>query len=147
MRMVASLAAALAFGLFVPSSAVAQEGRIGVHISNTSNDSVGRKLIFHLRDKIRKSGTFREVASGEEAGFVLYVVTMDQDSDSPGVQTIYSVTITLSSEGLDDYITSYVGLCGSDMVSSCADNIYTGLGETVEEIRDLYKARETFADP
>lgn len=113
--------------------ALAQDGKLGIHIAVTTEDPVGRRLAFRFRDAVGRSGAFREVAAGEK-GFKASLVTLDPTKD--GQMTVYSLALLIPrDEGLDYFVTSYVGVCGQDKLQACAQDMLEGIGEEAEKIR------------
>ena len=127
------LSAALFVTLALSTPAFSQN-KIKVAIDATSSDRVGRQFTFHVRDQIGRSGMFAEDPSG---ALKISIVTLDPDDDDNGNRTIYSYTFLIAGddENLDSYLTSGVGICGAQKVQSCAQGLFTELGEQVETIR------------
>ncbi|PZR30283.1 hypothetical protein [Caulobacter segnis] len=121
--------------LAVSTPAFAQS-KMKVAIEATSDDRVGRQFVFHVRDQIGRSGMFAEDPSG---ALKVNIVTLDPDESVQGNRTIYSYTFLVSGgeDRLDSYLTSGVGICGLQKVQSCAQRIFTELGEQVETLRSI----------
>lgn len=126
-------------------TAAAQSNKLGIHISASTDDPVGRKLAYHFRDAVGRSGTFNEVPAGGR-GVRASLVTIDPNDD--GIMTAYSLTLLINNDdGLDYYVTSYVGVCGSGKVASCAQSMLTDIGGEIEVLRQaLSKQRTDFHD-
>jgi hypothetical protein len=122
----------LAFLALAPT-AHAQE-RIGVLLSFTASDTLGERLGSAFRERLGRSATFREVPQPAESAFTLNVATLDPTDQQ--TQTIYSFVILLTNpSGLDGYLGSYVGACGPGDIQDCANNLYAGLEEQLEVVR------------
>lgn len=126
--------AGLLFAVLAAASPGSAQEKIGVLVSFTASDTLGERLAVAFRQRLGRSETFREVPSPAESAFTLNVATLDPADR--GTQTIYSFVILLTNpSGLDGYVGSYVGACGPQDIEDCADNLYAGLGEQVEFLR------------
>jgi len=103
--------------------AAEQKGNVPVRIVHENTDQVGRRLVFHMRERFSESGIFR-LSDGEEVKLILQVKTRNEFPDRPGMSSIYSVTWTFSYGGdvLSNYLESRTGIAISNR-----------LGETAEE--------------
>jgi hypothetical protein len=133
--MMASLAFATTLAAVGPSAA---QNKINIIISTTSEDAVGRQLVFQVRDKIAKSGQLQLGTKGDR-GLNVHIVTLDPDNDGAQTNTIYSFVLTIPGENLPLYLTNYVGVCGKTRTESCADTLFGAIGEQLEEIRAALK--------
>jgi hypothetical protein len=98
---------------------------------------VGQRLAYDLKEQFAASRQHGLVYTPQDAGFKLKVVTLNPDR-SEGTQTIYSVTLTMSSFDdkmpLDYYLTSWVGKCGASVTEACAKDIVAGVNEEITPI-------------
>jgi hypothetical protein len=91
---------------------------------------VGGTLAYELREKIKASNQM-ELGRLDELvnGIVVSLVTIDPEKESKveGAQTAYSVTwnyLIVKRDGTAQfYLSSSVGICGTDRVTSCAQNL------------------------
>lgn len=117
-------------------SAAAQVPKLPVYIGATTNDPVGRRLAYHVRDQIGRSGTFTEVSADNDRGFAAMLVTIDPSVDGDGHMTAYTLVILIRNPGgLDYYLQSYVGTCGANKVAYCASEIVSDIGDQAEMVR------------
>ena len=91
---------------------------------------VGSTLAYELREKIKASNQMKLGNPGKAASeVVVSLVTIDPDKESEieGTQTVYSVTwnyLMVKTDGAAQfYISSSVGVCGTDRVTSCAQDL------------------------
>ena len=129
-------------GLAFTSPAVSQEPPVKVLVAHSGDDSAGKQLAFFLKDKIRGSSTFADNSAEAAGGMGVQLITMDPNGARN--QTIYSATIVLrTAHGLDYYMTSFVGVCGTSRLSECAQSLYADLGQQLEDIRKMIRDAES----
>lgn len=131
----------------LPQQAISptEAAKIPVEIINESEDSVGSRLVFRLKDKLKESNTFR-LTTTREKRFQLHISTMDYDRDSPGNSTIYSVVWTFGAtkeSPLPTYLTSTVGYCGSTRVDEIIETILAQTEKLNDDIRKGIEAHVT----
>lgn len=77
---------------------------------------------------------------GENVGSIsLKLTTLNPDDDN-GVQhwAVYAYVLTLNQkDGLDGYLTSGVGTCGSSKVESCALSLVAKIDDWADTVRKL----------
>ena len=128
----------IACGLLLSGAASAQ---VQVEVIATAPDTVGRNLVFQVREKVARSSTIRAFTANSGPRLRLSVVTMDPDDDK-SFSTIYSAVLTWHN-GTDRfplYLTNYVGTCGSNRVSDCADSLVAAAGEQADFISRAIRA-------
>lgn len=117
--------ALVGFVLFGVSNAHAQTP---VFVIGQAPDIVGSRLVYAVKEGIRRSSGLHFVERPQDGFIGLYIVSLDPDSDTAqrGLRTIYSVVWTLKSLGENQfnvYLTSIVGTCGANRVPEFADSI------------------------
>lgn len=115
-------------GLFASPSFAAT-----IYVEATGDDTVGRRLASELREKIARSAQHKMVYTREDAGFVIVLVTLE---DAKNLSTAYSYALTMpqvDKKGFDYFMTSSVGVCGSDRVTTCAATIFAGADESISQ--------------
>jgi hypothetical protein len=128
--------------LFV-QSAHAKEDRLPVSVDATADDMVGRRLVYKVKEELRRSASMRLVDS-DETGIHLVLVTLPRDPDRPSLSTVFSAVWTVEYDSIyPAYITSMVGYCGSDTVESQAESL---VAETDKVISDLKSVLKTVRD-
>jgi hypothetical protein len=130
---------------FTQAPASAAEGKMPVYISFVGEDALGRKLGAVLRENLKTSGRFEDVAKEDSSSLIIYLTTIDPSAGSDGLQTAYAYVLAITNaRGLNALLNSKVGICGSSLVQKCASLLYADVGKTMEEIRGaLQGGRET----
>jgi hypothetical protein len=108
--------------LMVPAYAAAQ---IKVAVVDAADDMVGGRLVYAVKEGIRRSSGLVLADRVPDALIQVKIVTLDPD-DNKGIRTIYSVVWTaqtLNETPVDMYLTNNVGLCGTSRVPECADRL------------------------
>lgn len=114
-----------------------------VHISaQTSDDLVGNRMVFALKEKIRRSAGMSLVDKEGSGVLTLRITTLDPDrkNKDSGNQTIYSVAWTVESfhnPPMTIYLNSNVGLCGANRVQECADDFAADADKRATIIKKL----------
>lgn len=122
-RIIASLYVIALLALATPATA-----QVKVYVESTAEDSVGGRLAYAIRERIRRSSSM-EIADREKDGFIgVHIVTLDPDANNAnqGTRTIYSLvwtTKTFHQTPVTMYLGNSVGLCGSRRVDECGDDL------------------------
>lgn len=98
--------------------------RTPIQIRHENTDRVGRRLVFHMRERFNESGLFR-LSDKEEEKIVLHVTTRTEFPDRPGISSIYAITWTFSYGGdvLSNYLQSRTGIAGAEALKSLAEEL------------------------
>lgn len=130
--------------LFLLLAQPVQAQRLNVIISSTAEDPVGSRLATRLRETIATSPLFTLIYDEDKPAIKLAIVTLDPDSGngSSGTRTIYSLVILLHAKrgGLDTFLDTYVGVCGSQRLDSCSDRIKAAVDKQATIIREALAA-------
>jgi hypothetical protein len=130
----------LAAGVIFPSAAVAQ---LTVVVEATAQDTVGSRMAFALRERLRQSSAFKFVTTSEEALFKLGFVTIDASANTSnaGYSTVYSAVFAAwqPQTGTWTFLSNFVGTCGSSRVNECADTLVAEADKTADGPRNFYK--------
>jgi hypothetical protein len=112
-----------------------------VEINSTSNDTVGQRLVYYLKEGIRSSSSLGISFDQKQARLQVNVVTLDQDTRIPGYSTVYSVVILWNNpeKPFPFYLNQLVGYCGSGRVRECADGLVANVSEQADNIIRLLK--------
>jgi hypothetical protein len=110
-----------------------------VEVVSTTDDSVGRRLVYALKEGIRDSSSLEISLDNTAMRMQAQIVTLDQNPQAPGVSTVYSLVLTWANPDfpLPIYLTQYTGYCGSSKVSTCADDLVAAVSEKADEITRL----------
>ena len=107
--------------------------------ADTSDDYVGQRLAFALKEAVRGSSAMKVVDRPQDGSIYVRMLTMNPDKSNGGnLRTTYSITWTvqtLHSTPVEMYLTSTVGICGSDRVNSCAQNLAATTDEQASQVR------------
>jgi hypothetical protein len=105
---------------------------------------VGGTLAYELREKIKASNQMELGRSGKLAnGIVVSLVTIDPEKESEveGTQTAYSVTwnyVIVKRDGIAQLnLSSSVGICGADRVTSCAQSLAASTDKQRRQVPSL----------
>lgn len=101
-----------------------ESGKTPIQIRHENTDRVGRRLVFHMRERFNESGLFR-LSDREEEKIILHVKTRTEFPDRPGISSIYAVTWTFSYGGdvLSNYLQSRTGIAGGEALKSLAEEL------------------------
>src|SRR5882762_412936 len=124
--------------------AAAQEAvRVAVEIAAQSDpdDSVGQRLVFQLREAVRRSAAFT-LTIGDEPRIRLVIRTMNRLPDQPNISSIYSVVwVGQGKDTLPVYLDSTIGFAGSAVLQSSAETILARTDKLVFDLRRLIQNR------
>lgn len=125
----------------IPLSSLAQDSRSGVYISGSTEDGVGSRLAYEIREQIRASHGLKISDTRSESIIRLKISTMDPDYGFEK-RTVYSFVITVRSLGdgtFDTFWAVFLGTCGEDVVKSCASTLVARTDSVASEIRGAIK--------
>jgi hypothetical protein len=131
----------MAITLIWASAAIASDDGFPVHLTATTDDSVGNRLAYAIKEAVRASGQLELVPLRDDAFVSMDLVTLDLDKD--GARTVYSLVLNtrdLDSEGLFHYQSSMVGSCGSSKVAECAQGVVANVDKVVDNYRAVFQA-------
>lgn len=99
--------------------------KMPVEVRATTNDPVGMRLAYQLREQLLASRQFAVADTGTR--MVITLITMAPDTRTED-RTIYSASILFNDPGQRiAFVTSYVGVCGTNKVASCAEGLIASL--------------------
>lgn len=115
MRLLVISAALWAFNTFAQAP---------VEISSISQDSVGQRLAFVVKERVRSSSSMSLILDGRPRVH-LKLVTLEGNTSNPGDYTVYSAVWVWDSQklGLPLYLTSSAGYCGTSRIQECAETL------------------------
>ena len=110
-----------------------------VYVGSTAEDSVGGRLVYAMKEKIRRSAGMILVDRDEDARIAVRVVTLDPDTaGGSGRRTIYSAVLTAQTfhnTPVDMFLTNYVGMCGTARIQECADDLVVVTDRYVTKVK------------
>jgi hypothetical protein len=120
---------------------VAQAGKVPVMVEYQDMDSLGRRLVFTLRERFNKSDLFR-LSGYQEEKIKIIISSQEEFPSRPGLGSIYSIVWNFSygQDVLDNYLQAEVGQVSSQNLKDLAedlaaktDRIYTEYSYLFEE--------------
>jgi hypothetical protein len=128
----------IGFLLFHPVTGAQETSRWAIEIVSKADDFVGQRLVYLLKEEIRRSSSMR-LTYQDESRMQLNIITIDQDERNPGRQTVYAVTWTLKlkDEVLAYYISSCVGYSGTNRVAEVAQGLAADTDKHATELITL----------
>jgi hypothetical protein len=119
-------------------TSVASAQQMNIIVEDTTRETVGSRLSFAVKERIRSSTGFKLVTARDEALFRMSIVTID---DKSGYSTVYSVVFSAwqPQTGTWTYLNNLVGTCGTNRIAECADGLVADADKTSEEPRQFYK--------
>lgn len=102
-----------------------------------SDDSVGQRLAFKVKEGLNRSTTMSAVDSYGESAVMVSLVCVSPDAKDRGNYSVYSYQVTLRNfEGFYDFaLTHGVGTCGTQRVDDCAESIVATVDSAVSGVR------------
>jgi hypothetical protein len=139
-----SVVALLAFFLYAAPVVGQESGPTDVSVESYADDMVGRSLVYEIKEEFRKSSGFN-LSNSKEGTIKVVISTMPRHRDDPNISTLYSVTWTLSVEGvgLPYYLDGTLGYCGRDVVESSARSIVASTDDLVSYLAEAFRSRQT----
>lgn len=102
--------------------------QVKIHVVSNTDDTVGGRLAFGIKEGIRRSSGMQLVGLESDALLTVHIVTIDPSANTAnaGNQTVYSVVLTartLHETPVNMYLENIVGHCGARRVAECADGL------------------------
>jgi hypothetical protein len=130
-----ALSCLLLFGLVSPTWA---QTPVPVFVSWHGQDSVGRQLVFEVREEIRRSRGYRLVEANEDAVLQVNVVSVDVNADNLGISSSIAVAFILRPATENRFITVAAVYLGRERTTLQARSILAN----VDEIATAFKKVE-----
>jgi len=116
------------------------QNKIAVEVCHSGSDIVGRRLVYQIKEKIRRSGLLR-LTTANEPRFRLSIITIDNavEKEYSGYSSSYSLAwiLCVKKDFLEKkFITHNLGICGGNRVNEVAEGI---VAETDEMVSDFLK--------
>jgi hypothetical protein len=126
--------------LLSPSFASANDNAppISIYLSpQCDNDTVGQRLIYRIREGVRRSSAMKLTESYIDSTVQIGLVCLDPGLSEKGYVSRFSYAISfLNHKGYYDYHLSHgIGACGSSRVDQCADDIVADLDMEIGKLR------------
>lgn len=94
--------------------------RYGIYVRHSGSDQIGRDFANEVRQEVRARG-LKPVYTSSDAAIELYIVSMDEDPESPGWGS--SVSVSFISHPGDRFITTQLLDVGDEVVGELADYV------------------------
>lgn len=108
-------------------------GAATVYVSATTEDSVGGRLVYEVREQIRRSSAMDLASSEVDAGYVIRILALKNHEN----MTAYSWVLTTAAGGGGVLFLNHgVGTCGAARIRECAGDLVAGVDETQTIITD-----------
>lgn len=123
---------------------VAGQAQTAVWVEATAPDMVGSRLVYAIKEGIRKSSGLRLVDRIEDSALRLHMTTLDpnQNQRNANYSTAYAIAYTgrtLQTPPVDAFITQLIGTCGADVVDQCAQSVLARTDQQAEFLRSVFR--------
>jgi len=116
------------------ASAAEDEPRTPILLLTSADGIYSRQFIYHLREALRASQGM-SLSSDEQALHQLRIVAIDDGHNG----LAYSVAWTyVNGKLLPSLVRHTVGLCGSDVIRSCADSVVAATDQQLSDESDAW---------
>jgi hypothetical protein len=109
--------------------------KIPIEVNHTSDEQIGERLAYAVKERIRKSEALTLTSEGTR--FVLIIDAIDPDSDEAyrGARIVFSTTWLLRDEQRNAtvYIAASMGKVGAKVINDIADSIVAHTDKIVAE--------------
>ncbi|MFO7875831.1 MAG: hypothetical protein R6U55_04530 [Desulfovermiculus sp.] len=119
---------------------VIQEGKIPVMVEYEDMDSLGRRMVFSLRERLSRSDLFR-LSGYKERKLKLFISSQDEFQGRPGLSSVYSVVWTYSygEDVLSNYLDHQVGIIKANALEELVETIVARTDEISMEYSYLFE--------
>ena len=113
---------------------------VPIQIRHENTDRVGRRLVFHMRERFSQSNLFR-LTDSEEKKIILYVKSQKEFPGRPGISSIYAATWAFSYGGdvLSNYLQSRTGIAGTENLGDTAEEFVASTFEVYSRYSYLFQ--------
>jgi len=121
----------------LPAAAAETNARVPVYVqADCKDDTVGQRVVYHLREAIRRSSSMSSVASLNASELVVGMVCLSPAPAEAGRLSNYAYAVKfVNYRGPYDYHLSLsVGSCGTNRVTECADTIAAALDDDMTKL-------------
>lgn len=85
----------IAFAVMFSTNSFAQEGKVSIFVSHSGDDSVGRQLVFSVKEILRGSRAF-QLSSQEDSAMQIRVITVNPEDGNSSTWAVASVVYTMT---------------------------------------------------
>lgn len=117
-----------------------EEGKIPVMVDYAEMDSLGRRMVFLLRERLNTSDLFR-LSGYKERKLKIFVSSQEEFQGRPGLSSVYSLVWTFSygEDVLSNYLDHQVGIIRSNALEELVETIVARTDEISMEYSYLFE--------
>jgi hypothetical protein len=119
--------------------------QVAIEVVDDSEDMVGQRLVFKVKEKFASSSIFR-LTYKDEPRVQVIILTMDRfkgDRFQENISTMYAVIWVFKFEvGLPIYLNSTMGFAGSQVLDESAESIVAKTEKLISTIIKLLQPKE-----
>lgn len=136
-----TLIALILFFISTPSESLAS--RWQVQLSHSGTDPLGNRIAYEVRGIIQNSASLGPYDEIEPIWAKVVLVTMYIDDKKNNLLSCYSVAVVLCSHDKRDnstseqYVSSWVGICGANRVRETAESIIDGVSKRLSALSNM----------
>jgi len=121
--------------LLASFQALAEPFKMPVKVIANANDSVGKRLVYFVKEDLQISSTLR-LAHNLELGLGLQILTHEPYNSNPGHSVAYSYAVTWINKQQPYSYFLYLGIggCGSSQIQECAQTIVANVAEDSDSV-------------
>lgn len=119
---------------------VIKEGKIPVMVVYEDMDSLGRRMVFTLRERLNSSDLFR-LSGYKERKLKLFISSQEEFQGRPGLSSIYSLVWTYSygEDVLSNYLEQQVGIIRSNALDELVETLVARTDEISMQYSYLFE--------
>ncbi|MFP4630152.1 MAG: hypothetical protein ACLFMQ_05430 [Desulfohalobiaceae bacterium] len=119
---------------------VAETGKVPVMVEYQDLDSLGRRLVFNIRERFNSSDLFR-LSGYQEQKLKIVISSQEEFPSRPGLSSIYSIVWTFSygEDVLDNYLQTEVGQISSQGLRDLAEDLVAKTDRIYSEYSYLFE--------
>jgi hypothetical protein len=119
---------------------VIEEGKIPVMVDYEDMDSLGRRMVFNLRERLNKSDLFR-LSGYKEKKIKIFITSQEEFQGRPGLCSIYSLVWTFSygQDVLSNYLDHQVGIVRANALDDLVETLVARTDEISMEYSYLFE--------
>lgn len=111
----------------------AEGAAVPILVSATSNDELGRQLVYFLKQDIVRSAEFKLVYTMGQASYVIGIVSIPSYKNGDTEWSTAYSGVLIGSSGF--FFTQEVGVCGRNNIRSCAATLLADFGYLIDKGR------------
>ncbi|WP_051564040.1 hypothetical protein [Desulfovermiculus halophilus] len=119
---------------------VIEEGKIPIMVNYDGMDSLGRRMVFQLRERLNGSELFR-LSGYKERKIKLFISSQEEFQGRPGLSSIYSLVWTYSyaEDVLSNYLDHQVGIIRANALDELVETLVARTDEISMEYGYLFE--------